>query len=651
MSADSQVFGRYRLLELLGIGGMAEVFLAKLEGPEGFERRLAIKRILPSYSRNDAFVQMFIDEARLVGHFSHPNIVQIHDFGKIEGSYYISMEFVEGIAIADILSRYKAANMHVPLEVLLEVGIQACRGIDYAHRETDDLGRPLGIIHRDLTPHNILISKKGLVKITDFGIAKASMNTHMTQAGMIKGKVPYMSPEQAMGLPLTHVSDIFSIGIVLYEMCTLRRLFEGESDFAILRKVQEAKIPSIQSQNPTMPAELERIVMRALARDRLERYQWASELEADLTRLRFSLGNQLQNYTLADFVQRFMATQPPRPKLGAKGAEPAAVAPVPTPAPAAAPAPKNTGASGGAEFQASLSELAAGLAHVEDPLSLLGKAKTFAPEDRATIVISSPHSGQHTSRSAGEDPTLRDTVKDGRKVSGAPAAPGSSEAAPETAAIPASARNTAPLTPRSLPGQGIEPNGQATAAPTPAHSGNHAGARKYLWALLAGGAILLALLVLALMPRTGSVVLEVSPADAEVLLDDAPVPLTDGLLVREGLEDGSALHIRVKKEGFQDYKRVQTVKAGTRYRIPVTLEPLPKVGLVMIESVPLGAKVLLDGRDTGKKTPVRVPLSAGTPHRVRLELEGYRAQEESLTLSPSEEKSLSVPLQALPPSP
>lgn len=658
MSADSQVFGRYRLLELLGVGGMAEVFLAKLEGPEGFERRLAIKRILPSYSRNDAFVQMFIDEARLVGHFNHPNIVQIHDFGKIDGSYYISMEFVEGIAIADILSRYKAANMPVPLEVLLEVGIQACRGIDYAHRETDDLGRPLGIIHRDLTPHNILISKKGMVKITDFGIAKASMNTHMTQAGMIKGKVPYMSPEQAMGLPLTHVSDVFSIGIVLYEICTLRRLFEGESDFAILRKVQEARIPSITAQNPTIPPELERIVMKALARDRLERYQWASELEADLTRLRFSLGNQLQTYTLADFVQRFMATQPPRPKLLPKGAESAPPAPAPTPtAPESAPSRVST-TKGGADMQASLSELAAGLAHVEDPLSLLGKAKSFAPEDRATIVLSpsavAPNSGQLAAR-PGDDPTVRDTVKNEKKGS-APAASGSSAAAASVAepggtdgSVGVSGRTTAPLPPRTLSGPSADPPVTATSAS--AASGSVPNSRRKFWGVLGGALLLLLALVLALIPRTGSLVLEVSPADADVYLNDEKSSLTDGQLLREGLQDGSTVQIRVKKDGFQEYRRSQIIKAGTRYRIPVKLEALQKVGLVMVESIPPGATVIVDERDTGKKTPVRLPLSAGSAHVVRLELTGYAPKDETFTLNPSEEKSLSVSLQPAVPSP
>ncbi|MFM7200806.1 MAG: protein kinase domain-containing protein [Myxococcota bacterium] len=657
MEPQTQLFGRFRLLELLGVGGMAEVFLAKLEGAEGFERKLAIKRILPSYSQNDSFVQMFIDEAKLVGHFNHPNIVQVHDFGKIDGSYYISMEYVEGINIANILTRYKAANMFVPLEMILEIGLQAARGIDYAHREVDELGRPLGIIHRDLTPHNILISKKGIVKITDFGIAKASMNTHMTQAGMIKGKVPYMSPEQAMGLPLTHVSDIFAIGIVLYEMCTLRRLFDGENDFTILRKVQEAKIPSITEQNPNIPPELEALIRKALARERTERYAWASELETELTRLKFQLSGRLQSFTLAEFVQRFMATQPPRHRpLGATpsaaqiGAQVMAqtVAPDPNrqrPASPSAEPPRAVGAAqmgaaqsarssasnlptvalSAAQRDESLSALAAGLGKVDDPLSILRQANDDDQDNdvRSTVVMgpraSTPRATLNPSQApanpatvtgkvATDDISVRDTVKNAR------------QAQANTSSSTGTQKSVA------------EPTSQS---------------RRNL--ILGMAALVLALLGLAVwlsVPKTGTVVMEVSPQDAEIFFDKVLVGKGPAQ-TRDAIENGRQVLIEVKKEGYKSYERQLTIEGGVRYRVPVTLEALPRFADLMLESTPPGARVLLDGKSTEWLTPIKLQVPADNPYPVTLELEGYAPRSETFTLKADEQKSASLALERL----
>lgn len=652
---------------------MAEVFLAKLEGIEGFERRLAIKRILPSYSKNDSFVQMFIDEAKLVGHFNHPNIVQIYDFGKIEGSYYISMEYVEGINIADILTRYKAANMHVPLEVILEIAIQVCRGIDYAHRETDEMGRPLGIIHRDLTPHNILISKKGVVKITDFGIAKASMNTHMTQAGMIKGKVPYMSPEQAMGMPLTHVSDIFSVGIVTYEMCTLKRLFEGENDFTILRKVQEARVPSIVEQNPNVPPELEAIVRKALARDRTERYQWASEMEADLTRLKFTLAGKLQSFTLGDFVQRFVATQPPqrRPVSAGTGAQPGAQAPA-APVHGAAQAASQAGGgahdhahAGGAgalagaldrsntrdagardsfakgiavaptvaldakqnpfgnrsmppsESQAvpnldeSLSALAASLSNLDDPLSMLRQAGAEGPEDenRKTVVMSLKDKPPEGAGDDEKESSVRDTVKNERK----------------------NRREISQTGARA--GQGL----------LSARGASEGSRRTLLIGLGLLVAVLLAVAGYLSIPRTATLAVEIGPGPAEIFLNGEKVG-TGTEYVKEGIPAGSQISLKITKDGFKDYNLNRVVDAGVRYRVPVQLEAVPRFGALMLETVPPGARISSGGKEVGV-TPYKFSVPAEKAYEVTVSLPGYKTQTRSYTLKASENKSESLTLE------
>ncbi len=209
-------FGNYLLIEKVSVGGMAEVFKALMIGTEGFQKLVAIKRLLPSVAEDEEFARMFIDEANIAGQLHHANIAQVYDLGRIEEHYFIAMEYVQGRDLRAVFDRLKRIKRGVPLNMAVYIVAKACEGLDYAHRKKDAQGRPLNIVHRDISPPNILLSYEGDVKIVDFGIAKATKKLTQTQAGILKGKFGYMSPEQVRGLPIDRRSDIFSIGIVLY---------------------------------------------------------------------------------------------------------------------------------------------------------------------------------------------------------------------------------------------------------------------------------------------------------------------------------------------------------------------------------------------------------------------------------------------------
>ena len=282
------VYGPYQLIDRVAVGGMAEVFKAKRSGVAGFEKTLAVKRILPHLSDNEEFVNMFVDEAKMVAGLAHPNIVQIFDLGQIDKSYFIAMEYVHGRDLRTILKRAKEKDLRLPLDLSLRIASALCAALEFAHRKKDERGRAMEIVHRDVSPQNILISFEGDVKLTDFGIAKAATKASNTDRGALRGKLLYMSPEQAWGKALDRRSDIFSLGLVFYEMVTDQKPFlmgNDGSEMTILEKVRRCEIASARGQNPKMPESVDRLVMKALARDPDERYQDAAEMARAVERV------------------------------------------------------------------------------------------------------------------------------------------------------------------------------------------------------------------------------------------------------------------------------------------------------------------------------------------------------------------------------
>jgi len=279
-------FGPYRLVDRVAVGGMAEVFKAKRSGVEGFEKTVALKRILPHLSENKEFLDMFVDEAKMVAGLTHPNIVQIFDLGRIEESYFIAMEYVHGRDLRTIMKRARDKGLRLPLDLGLRVVSQVCSALEYAHRKKDDRGRPMEIVHRDVSPQNILITFEGDVKLADFGIAKAATKASSTDRGALRGKLLYMSPEQAWGRPIDRRSDVFSLGVVLYELVTEQKPFLASgSEMTILELVRTCVITPPRDVNPRVPEPLDRLVMKALARDPDERFQDAGQMQRGVERI------------------------------------------------------------------------------------------------------------------------------------------------------------------------------------------------------------------------------------------------------------------------------------------------------------------------------------------------------------------------------
>jgi eukaryotic-like serine/threonine-protein kinase len=297
-------FGKYFLLERINVGGMAEVFRAKAFGVEGFERLVAVKRILPNIAEDKEFIRMFIDEAKLAVQLNHANIAQIFDLGVVDGSYYIALEHVHGRDLRAIFDRCRQLGEAMPVAQACFLVMKVCEGLDYAHNKRDQAGREINLVHRDVSPQNVLVSFEGEVKLIDFGIAKAAGKGSKTQAGILKGKFGYMSPEQVRGMPIDRRSDVFSCGIVLYELLTGERLFVGESDFSTLEKVRNVEILPPSTYNRKIPDELERIVLKALAKDVDDRYQNAIDLHDELQAFVYTAGEFYSRKDLAGQMKK-----------------------------------------------------------------------------------------------------------------------------------------------------------------------------------------------------------------------------------------------------------------------------------------------------------------------------------------------------------
>ena len=290
MLSMQEEFGRYTLVKRLAVGGMAEIFLASLHGDAGFVKKVVVKRILPHLGADADFVKMFIDEANLAARLTHPNIVQVFDFGSIANSYFIAMECIEGVDMHTLMrTAQKRQRTLSPAEVAV-LGEGIARGLAYTHNLTDESGQPMGIVHRDVSPHNLMLSTAGDPKVMDFGIAKAAARLSRTATGTIKGKLAYMAPEQAAGQSATKHSDQFALGVMLWECLTGRRLFVGDSEVSLMQTVLGCNVPLVTNIRPDVPQGLADVVMRALQKDPAERFADLSDMEEALEAFRFSLG-------------------------------------------------------------------------------------------------------------------------------------------------------------------------------------------------------------------------------------------------------------------------------------------------------------------------------------------------------------------------
>jgi TonB family protein len=436
-------FGQYTLLERIAVGGMAEVWKARMRGVEGFQKTVAIKRILPHMTDNAEFVGMFIDEAKLAAQLTHPNIVHIYDLGKIGRDYYIAMEFVDGKDLRSLLNAGRRKGTPLPLELALLIAARLASALEYAHRKRDFEDRELGLVHRDVSPQNVLLTYDGDVKLCDFGIAKAVSKASQTQMGALKGKLQYMSPEQAWGRPVDARSDLFSLGAVLFEMVTGERLFPGDSEMSVLETVRQGKTRSPRQVDPAIPREVDHIVSRAIAVDPQDRFQSAGEMKQRLGAAIAALAPSVGPTDLAAYIhqvfepepaERFEAAASPAPAPAFWTEEPAVAAPV-------VPFPEEPGEPVAAV--APLVEVA-----VEEPGGSRSRTLLYAAIAALIVVAVVTFFALNRRR-------------------GAAAAPPPAEASTGTPAAPLAAANPAPGSPGQAAPQGAAP-GQVPAAAMPA---------------------------------------------------------------------------------------------------------------------------------------------------------------------------------------
>jgi TonB family protein len=444
-------FGQYELIEPIATGGMAEVYRARMRGVEGFQKIVAIKRILPHLTDNDEFVTMFVDEAKLAAQLQHPNIIHIYDLGKIERSYYIAMEYIDGKDLRSILRALDEKKSRLPLGLALFIASRLAAALDYAHRKKDLQGKAMALVHRDISPQNVLISFDGDIKLCDFGIAKATSKASHTRAGALKGKLQYMSPEQAWGRDIDHRSDIFSLGLVLYEMLTGRKGFAGDSELSILEQVRAPKLVPPREIDPAIPPEVERVVLKALKEDCEQRYQTAAEFASELGNIlqviRPAPGASELGSFLADLVGRerpISSTTAPaaRPAIAPPPAAPAKPAPaprIPVMEPVAEQAPE--GPPPPRRRLAPIAAVAVGVLVVVAAVMLFSRAKRPATSPSAQATPA-PETVEMAREAARQEVAKQTQAMQGRLAGEIPTPAAVAPTAPavQRAAVPAAAR-------------------------------------------------------------------------------------------------------------------------------------------------------------------------------------------------------------------
>lgn len=619
-------FGKYFLLEKLAVGGMAEIYKAKTYGAEGFEKLLAIKRILPHAAEDKDFISMLIDEAKLSVMLSHANIVQVFDLGKIETDYFISMEFIHGVNLRDILYRLREKEKKLPIELAAYCASEICKGLDYAHRKTDSNNQPLGIVHRDVSPQNILISYEGEVKIVDFGIAKAAMNISHTMAGILKGKIAYMSPEQALGKNIDARTDVFSLGIVLYEMLTGKKLFTGESQFEVLKKIRTSRI-DVGKLPPSIPAPLKTILAHALAYEVEERYPSAGDMQVALTKYLYATYTDFSPRKMAVFVKDLFADELRKEK--SKKDQEAMEA-------------------GTGSISLVTGKKQETLVHRET-LTPKGKEDTHPITVRETTI---PPKSKQAAIWGGLALLLVAGLGWGMwKWVFAPAPPPPLAAAAGTLHVRS-----------DPPGADIYLNGAPTPYKTPAILEDLAINKKHYisFAMENYGRLEKTIelnsadpvfLDVTLSKNTGVLNVISEPPGAAILVNG----IATGKVTPATLEDlnlKTEYRVTLSKPDYQDFEQPVTLVSSSPQKIMASLEPVAKesFGTVLVESEPAGAKIFLDTENTGKVTPATLErLEVGQSYVLRLEKEKHRPFEKKIEVTGVEPLSVKEKLAMIEP--
>lgn len=672
---ETKQFGKYYLIEKLAVGGMAEIYKAKTFGVDGFEKLLAIKRILPHCAADKDFIAMLIDEAKLSVLLSHVNIVQVYDLGKIGEDYFISMEYIHGINLRDVMYHCREAQRPVPPDIAVYIISEVCKGLDYAHRKTDSAGQPLHIVHRDISPQNILLSYEGEVKIGDFGIAKAAMNISHTMAGILKGKIAYMSPEQALGKAVDHRTDIFSAGILLYEMLTNTKLFTGESQFEVLKKIRTTRVDSAKLP-PAIPEQLKEVVAKALAYRPDDRFQSASDLQIELTKYLYSTYLDFSPRKLATFVKDLFASELKEEQM--RRAREAAL-----------------------EAQTSSMNIAEGakqLDIVHREISITPVVAGAAAESGEALETMVTPIGTAIPKITTEE--KRETYKKKRWPRAvayvtilAAILYGVYHYVPavrfwEKKVVPEGVEEFGQLEVGSVPeGAKIIINGQNTGLFTPATVDKLKLNTAYVLRLekdeFKAVEYPIRLTSAALIPiqlnleRMGGILDVVSePSGAAILFDSKATGKVTPATIEDITLDVDH-RLTISKTDYEDFEQVINLTSSKPHMITVTLKAIEKappsappptapppeaakaaeMGSLEVTSNPAGAKILLDGRAVGKKTPATIGnLKVGKSYTVSLNKKDFEQWSKKVTIASSqplsiegELKPIEQPTAAIPP--
>lgn len=641
---EPKPFGKYFLIDKLAIGGMAEIYKAKTFGVDGFEKLLAIKKILPHCSADKEFISMLTDEAKLVVRLSHTNIVQIYDLGKVGDDYYISMEFIDGINLRELINRGKDLDEKVPVPTCLYIISEVCKGLDYAHSKRDENNQPLNIVHRDVSPQNILISYEGEPKIVDFGIAKAAMNISQTTAGILKGKITYMSPEQALGKPIDHRTDVFSVGIILYELLTGDRLFKGETQFEVLRKIRNTQITA-ETLSKKIPNELRLILSGALAYNPKNRYETAGDLQIELTKMLYSQYVDFSPKQLANLIRKWFA---PELKIKRKKTQEQTIIDSKT-----------------RSILLDMKEQES-IVHRDEKLE-----KPIPPELQDTTKpedIIRPSHLEHPAEKpskAASAPAVRGIPSQKKKVFPAPLL------FVLLAAIAVGIYFFFFLKPTPTPTMGeidisSEPpgakilvNGKDSGKTTPALidnlslSSSHAiklnkeGFKPWKEQVVFENANAVSLEATLEPLPLGSLELKSQPDEAHIFIDGKDSGQTTPTKLTE-LEIGKSYQIRLAKEGYLPFEEEVTISGEELVTLNWTLEKIVW-GTVHVSSNPPGAQIFLNKKDTGLLTPASLKeLEIPKNYTIGLTKKGYKEASRGVTLSSKDPLKLDFKLDILP---
>ncbi len=600
--SQQQTIGQYYLMEKIAQGGMAEIFKGLSYDVHGLKKTVCIKRILPRLAEDKEFIDSLIDEAKIAVRLVHGNIAQTFDLGKVGDDYFMVMEFVDGKSLSQIHKKCLAKGTMIPIPFLLYFITESLGGLDYIHRRTDQEGTPLNIVHRDISPQNIMVSFSGTVKIIDFGIAKSRFKAGSTDSGLLKGKFAYMSPEQAYGEQLDHRSDLFSLAVILHEMLTGKRLFKAEDNRQTIRNVRRTKVDPPSSFRGDIPEELDRIVLHGLAKDRRHRYGFASEMRDDLTKFFHRTYPEFQSSDAAAFVRELFADDiATQSEEDADGKTPHLIIDH-----------TNSALADDSQFEAT------------------GVAR--APVDMREYMLDE-HTGPRRPEPRAEQADEEESQSTAR-------------------------RQLEDFAPSDEEDEHYDEAEEALEAGDEGEAEEQERTRRRWVPWVAGilgfgiaatiGAVLLTRAKTApphpgLISTFGEIMVVTDPSDARVLLDGelmgsgSPVTLRD---VRPETDHVLA----VQKEGFTPHERKLRLRAGDFLSFQVTLTPamLP-TGTILLETTPKGATVFLDDRETSHRTPATLDeLKAGKRYRLGLYLDGHRFWSKQIELKGGETKTFDV---------